>query len=91
MQDVDTAVTIILKLNRAELDKVVRAIKTRRTQLDMSKMLAFSKGDKVRFSADRAGFDVITGTVTKVNRKTLTVETGDRGIWRVAPGLATHV
>lgn len=75
----------LLDLNRriVERIKLLRAMRTHRH------MLEFSVGDRVCFESPDRG--VITGTLVRYNRKTVTVLTSDGHRWNVAPQLLSKV
>lgn len=88
MNCVETAVTAIYRASNDELDQMVEAIKLRRTALSKAVVRAIAVGDTVEF----IGRDnlPVTGTVTKVNRKTLLVKRGFT-TWRVTASLCKKV
>ena len=60
------------------------------TWIKSSAQASFRKGDKVRFTSSKG--EVISGTVTRVNQKTVSMRCDD-GIhgWRVSPTLLEKV
>lgn len=78
-------------LNTAEANMIVDAVKVAHDRQVSQTATKFTVGDKVWFSDRRTGMKV-TGTVTKVNRKTVKVlsdaEPGRLpGSWNVTPTL----
>ena len=58
--------------------------------LESQRTLLFKKGQKVEFT-DRLG-KKITGTIAKINKKTIKVTTDDNaGHWKVSPSMLTLV
>ena len=77
----------IHKMSRSELELVVAAVKLRRTQLAKSAARQFVRGDSVRFTGKRGA--TVRGTVEKVNPKTVVVDAGVDGKWRVTASMLT--
>jgi len=77
------------QLNEAELidlnRRVVERLKMMHALRSHRQMLQFSVGDRVRF--DPPGHGVVTGILTRYNRKTVTVLANDGMQWNVAPAL----
>jgi hypothetical protein len=65
--------------------QVVKRIELFRQTRDHYTMLAFRVGERVRFHSSR-GF-LVTGLLTRLNRKTVTIVTQAGEQWNVAPGL----
>ncbi len=53
------------------------------------RMLEFSIGDRVSFQPD--GHPVLTGLLTRYNKKTVTAITDGGQLWNVSPGLLSKV
>jgi hypothetical protein len=53
-----------------------------------SKLMAFRIGDRVAFESDHG---TVEGMVTRVNQKTVTIQSADGIAWRVSPGFLTKV
>jgi LysM repeat protein len=64
-----------------ELDSIMSAVQYARAQLRKEKIRSFTKGDTVKFHSTKRGVTV-TGTVTKVAIKYVTVKDGVM-LWRV--------
>ena len=64
-----------------ELDSIMSAVQYARAQLRAVKIRTFTKGDTVKFHSTKRGVTV-TGTVTKVAIKYVTVKDGMM-LWRV--------
>lgn len=77
------------KLNEAELIDLNRRVVARLNFLQQMRahasMLSFSVGDRVTFQP--TGHPLLSGIITKYNRKTVTVLTDTRQQWNVAPSL----
>jgi hypothetical protein len=75
------------KLNEADLidlnNRVVARLKFLRDMRAHAHMLDFSIGETVSFQPE--GHPLLTGIVTKYNRKTVTVITGHGQTWTVSP------
>lgn len=81
------------RLTEAQLidlhNRVVARLKFLQQMRAHAHMLEFSVGETVSFQPD--GHPVLTGIVSKYNRKTVTVVTRDGQQWRVSPGLLQKV
>jgi len=83
MNRVETAVDAIRNMTNEELNEIVSEIKLRRTRLARLNTQRLAVGDAVKFAARGL---VVTGTVTKINRKTVIVKDGYTN-WKVAASL----
>lgn len=89
---VTKAVELIYAMDSAEITQIVEAIKLKRTHLARQATRAVMVGDVVSFEARGR---TVTGTVTKVNQKTLAVREAPRlgGFaatnWKVTASLVT--
>lgn len=89
MNNFATALTAIHKMDDAQLNAVIRAVKDRRTYLARQKTATFMVGDTVNFAA--RGMQVL-GTVTKVNVKTVQVKQNNTAtVWKVHASLLSPV
>jgi hypothetical protein len=80
--DIDTlSEPELIDLNRRIVERL-RMVQALRSHQQMMK---FSVGQRVRFEPPGRG--VVTGIVTRYNRKTVTVITEDGGHWNVAPAM----
>ena len=84
MNNVQKAITAIRNMNNDEINQVVEAIKLQRTFLARSTAKALAVGDTVQFTG--RGGRRVTGTVEKVNRKTVIVADGMTK-WKVTASL----
>ena len=84
MNNVQTAITAIRNMTNDEINQVVEAIKLQRTFNARTATRALSVGDTVEFEARGR---TITGTVTKINRKTVVVREQGYGQWKVTASL----
>jgi len=69
--------------------KVVARLRFLHQMRSHSAMLDFRIGERVKFHPDGRG--VVCGTLTRYNRKTVTVVTDAGENWNVAPGLLSKV
>lgn len=67
--------------SNTELDSIMSAVQYAKAQLRKEKIRAFTKGDTVKFHSVKRGVTV-TGTVTKVAIKYVTVKDGTM-LWKV--------
>lgn len=75
----------LLELNR----RIIERIRFLRQGRCRESILEFHVGDRVSFSPE-CGHEV-TGTIVRLNRKSVTVASSDGGQWRVAPGFIRKV
>lgn len=89
MNNVQTVITAIHKMDSNELNQIVEAVKLQRNFLTRQKAVTFRIGDTVSFAA--RGMQVV-GTVTKVNIKTIAVKQNNAfTTWRVHASLLKKV
>ena len=82
MNNVQTAITAIRNMNSDEINQVVEAIKLQRTYNARTATRSLMVGDTVSFDAKTRG--IITGTVEKINTKTVNVRCSrTQGLWKV--------
>jgi hypothetical protein len=81
------------KLTETELidlnNRIVARLRLLSQMRTHAEMLEFKVGDRVVFQPD--GRPPLTGTLTRYNRKTVTVITDDGGHWNVSPGFLQRV
>ena len=80
----------IAKCDADWISDVIATINTRTRCITAAAARAFRVGNKVEWNSKR-GFGVMTGTVTKVNRKTINVTAADGVKWRVSPEMLRSV
>jgi hypothetical protein len=68
-----------------EMARIVDAYKFRQDSLRRSAKAQYNRGDKVSWTNSRNGL-TMTGTIEKLNQKTVTVRT-TQGLWRVSATL----
>ena len=85
MNNVQTAITAIRNTNRDELNQIIEAVKLQQTWLAKQSARSFNVGDAVQFTG-RAGRTVV-GTVSKVNPKTIVVDSPSQGRWKVTASM----
>jgi len=91
MNNVQTAITAIRNIETsAELDQLIEAFKLQRTYLARQTARTLMVGDTVSFDAKTRG--VITGTVTKINTKTVQVRCNrTQGLWKVTASILKQI
>ena len=90
MNNVQTAITAIRNMTNDEINQVVEAIKLQRTYNARQTARALTVGDTVSFDARTRG--VITGTVTKINTKTVQVRCNrTQGMWKVTASMLKQI
>jgi hypothetical protein len=83
--DIDTLTEAqLIDLNR----RIVQRLRTIRDLRAHTTMLYFSIGDRVAFDADGRR---VAGTLTRYNRKTVTIISDDGAGWNVSPTLLTRL
>ena len=80
IQEVNTAI-MFGNFTNEQLNSIVSAVQYARAQLGKEKIRTFTKGDTVKFHSTKRGVTV-TGTVTKVAIKYVTVKDGVM-LWKV--------
>jgi LysM repeat protein len=80
IQEVNTAI-MFGNFTNEQLNSIVSAVQYARVQLGKEKIRTFTKGDTVKFHSTKRGVTV-TGTVTKVAIKYVTVKDGMM-LWKV--------
>ncbi len=85
MNNVQTAITAIRNTDRNELNQIIEAVKLQQNFLARTSARSFMIGDSVQFKG-RAGRTVV-GTVTKVNPKTIVVDSPSQGRWKVTASM----
>ena len=85
MNNVQTAIVAIRNTDRDELNQIIEAVKLQQTFLAKTSARSFSIGDAVSFTG-RGGRTVV-GTVTKVNPKTIVVDSPSQGRWKVTASM----
>jgi hypothetical protein len=66
-------------------------IRLRLSRIVASEAQNFRVGQKVWFMSKKLGGNRIMGTVTRINKKSISVETSVMGKWNVAPSLLSPV
>jgi uncharacterized protein YkvS len=89
MNNVQTAITAIRGMNSDELNQVAEAIKLQRTFNARATARSLTVGDAVEF-AGRGGRTVV-GTVEKINRKTVIVNSPTQGKWKVTASMLKQI
>jgi hypothetical protein len=81
------------KLTEAELidlnNRIVARLRFLTEMRAHATMLEFSVGDRVMFQPD--GRPMLVGTLTRYNKKTVTVITDDGGHWNVSPSFLRKI
>ena len=89
MNTVQTAVTAIRNADRDELNQIIEAVKLQQNFLARSSARSFMIGDSVQFKG--RGNRTVVGTVTKVNPKTVVVDSPSQGRWKVTASMLTSL
>ena len=90
MNNIQTAINAIRKTNtRDELNQIVEAVKLQQNFLARQSARSFMKGDAVSF-VGRGGRTVM-GTVSKVNPKTIVVDSPSQGRWKVTASMLNRM
>lgn len=74
--------------NMEDLREAESALKVRWRELQRRAAISFRVGDKVAFTAKTG--KTVTGTITKINQKTVSLRTIDAN-WKVSPSLLRKV
>jgi len=86
MTMLNTVLDQVARMDNAELNRVVEAVKMRRTFISKESARGLFIGDAVSFEGKRG---TVQGTVTKVNTKTVVVDTVRDGRWKVTASMLT--
>ena len=89
MNNVQTAITAIRNMTSDELNQVAEAIKLQRTFNARATARSLTVGDVVEFTG-RGGRTVV-GTVEKINRKTVIVNSPTQGKWKVTASMLKQI
>jgi FKBP-type peptidyl-prolyl cis-trans isomerase 2 len=87
MTMIRTVIDQVSRMDAEELNRVVEAVKMRRTYIAKTTARSLSIGDSVSFESKRGV--TVQGTVTKVNSKTVVVDTVHDGRWKVTASMLT--
>ena len=87
MTMINTVLDQIQRMDNAELNRVIQAVKSQRTYIARNMTRKLMVGDVVSFDTKRG---TITGTVRKVNTKTVLVKDSNSATqWKVTATLLT--
>ena len=90
MNNVQKAITAIRNIETSEeLNQLIEAFKLQRTYLARQSARSLMIGDTVTFTG-RQGRKVV-GTVEKINRKTVVVNSPSQGKWKVTASMLTSL
>ena len=89
MNTVQSAVTAIRNADRDELNQIIEAVKLQQTWLAKQSARSFNVGDAVQFIG--RGNRTVVGTVSKVNPKTIVVDSPSQGRWKVTASMLTSL
>ena len=79
---------IVNKMDTEDSKILIQIWKNAQNMKSANEAAQFQKGNLVQFTSKTG--EVITGTVSKVNRKSIAVET-TKGGWKVSPSLLTLI
>ena len=85
MTMMNTVLDQVARMDSAELNRVVDAIKLRRTFVAKESARGLFIGDSVQFTG--RGNRTVIGTVSKVNPKTIVVDSPTQGRWKVTASM----
>jgi hypothetical protein len=88
IQQINSAI-MFGSFTNTELESIISAVQYARAQLRKEKIRTFTKGDTVKFHSTKRGVTV-TGTVTKVAIKYVTVKDGVM-LWKVPANMLEAV
>jgi uncharacterized protein with PIN domain len=84
-KDVRALRDILDRCDNSEVNLVINLVKARRDAIARMNTATLGRGRRVKFKGRRGA--MVTGTVEKVNRKTVIVKGDDNVTWRVAGSL----
>lgn len=88
--DYETLNEIFSRIDDGDIPLINTVIKRAYTNLQNRSRNVFRTGDLVEFTSRRTGA-VIRGTITKINKKTITLRTATNQDWRVSPSMLRAV
>ena len=81
----------IMKIaTKAELHEAWALMKQRSTQLEILAGFQFRVGDKASWYSNRTFKDVV-GTITRINQKSISIDCGKDGKWKVSSSMLKKV
>jgi hypothetical protein len=89
IKDINSAI-MFGNFTNDELTSITNAVQYAREQLRKTKIRTFKAGDAVKFTSAKRGGLAVTGTVTKVAIKYVTVKDGGM-LWRVPANMLEAV
>tara|TARA_Y100000385_G_scaffold41446_1_gene38614 strand:+ start:398 stop:673 length:276 start_codon:yes stop_codon:yes gene_type:complete len=89
MNNVLTAIKAIHQADRNELNQIIEAVKLQQTFLAKNAARSFTVGEAVQFKG--RGNRTVIGTVSKVNPKTIVVDSPSQGRWKVTASMLTSL
>ena len=89
MNTVLTAIKAIHQADSNELKQIIEAVKLQQTFLAKQSARTFTIGDSVQFKG--RGNRTVVGTVSKVNPKTIVVDSPSQGRWKVTASMLTSL
>jgi hypothetical protein len=79
---------LIYQMSNEELNQTIDAIKLKRTHLARQSASNLIVGDLVSFKGRRGH---TSGRITKINRKTVVLDCGAQGVWKVTASMLRKV
>jgi putative ribosome biogenesis GTPase RsgA len=86
---VTRTVELIYQMDNSQINQVIEAIKLKRTHLARQATRALIVGDTVQFRGRNNR--IVQGRVVKVNQKTVSVDAGIEGRWKVTASMLQKV
>ena len=86
LNECQSAIGLIMGLDKEQLNTIVRTVNFRRRQLDEDQKNKFSVGDKVWFTKQGTK-EIIQGKVKKLCRRNIQVSVEPFATWTVSPTL----
>jgi FKBP-type peptidyl-prolyl cis-trans isomerase 2 len=81
----NTVIDQVSRMDSDELNRVIETVNLRRTYLARATARSLRIGDSVQFTGKTG--QIFRGVVTKINQKTVVVDTGSAGKWKVTANM----
>jgi small-conductance mechanosensitive channel len=87
-EDLLTLMNIVPNLDMDDIRRVYSILKDRQSRIQYQTTFKFNAGDRVQFNGKGR---MVSGSITKINQKTIKVKADDNVLWTVSPSLLTKI
>lgn len=88
-EDLLTLMNIVPNLDMDDIRRVYSILKDRQSRIQYQNTFKFNTGDRVQFNGKYGR--MVSGSITKINQKTIKVKADDNVLWTVSPSLLTKI